>query len=249
MKRFIYIFCAFLFSCDSENINDCIQAEGDIIRREFEVSAFSKIRIEDDVTLIIKEGAEQQVILETGENLLNDVSVTIEGEYLVVRDGNQCNWVRDYGITKAIITSPNITEIRNSSSFDVIGEGVLSFPKLKLVSNTTGGVEDSRKSGDFYLQLNCENIEVEANGFSAFYLTGTTEKASFTFEDEIPRLEAGNLLVDEVRIFQRSANAMIVNPLESIRGTIRGTGNVIAKNRPPIVEVEEYYTGQLLFED
>ena len=42
---------------------------------------------------------------------------------------------------------------------------------------------------------------------------------------------------------------MIINPIESLRGSIRGTGDVISVNRPPIVEVEEYYTGQLLFED
>jgi len=62
-------------------------------------------------------------------------------------------------------------------------------------------------------------------------------------------LEAENLRVNEVRIFQRSANIMIINPVESLRGSIRGTGDVISVNRPPIVEVEEYYTGQLLFED
>ena len=41
---------------------------------------------------------------------------------------------------------------------------------------------------------------------------------------------------------------MIVNPQQSISGELRSTGNVIAKNRPPIVEVEEFYTGRLIFD-
>ena len=37
---------------------------------------------------------------------------------------------------------------------------------------------------------------------------------------------------------------MIVNPQQSISGQIRGTGDVISINEPPIVEVERLYTGQ-----
>ena len=40
-----------------------------------------------------------------------------------------------------------------------------------------------------------------------------------------------------------------VNPLNSIRGEIRGTGDIIAVNRPEIVEVDEFFTGRLIFED
>ena len=42
---------------------------------------------------------------------------------------------------------------------------------------------------------------------------------------------------------------MVVNPIESIRGEIVSVGDVIAKNRPPVVEVEELFMGRLIFED
>jgi hypothetical protein len=41
---------------------------------------------------------------------------------------------------------------------------------------------------------------------------------------------------------------MILYPIQSIKGEIRSSGNVIAKNRPPIVKVETFYTGRLIFE-
>jgi hypothetical protein len=41
---------------------------------------------------------------------------------------------------------------------------------------------------------------------------------------------------------------MFVNPQRSIRGEIRSGGDVIAVFRPPVVEVEEFYTGRLIFE-
>ncbi len=250
MKNCIYLlFVLLLVGCNGENAPDCFQAEGKTMRETMVVPFFSEIRIEDDVSLVIRQGEAQEVIIETGENLLSDVSVEVVDEILVIKDNNRCNFVRDYGITKAIVTTPDLKEIRNSSEFDVVGEGVLSFPFLRLVSNTTEGIEDSRKSGDFTMTINCNDFRIEANGFSGFYIDGFSEKATFAFEDEVPRLEAANLVINDLYVFQRSANKMIVNPINRIRGVIRGTGDVICMNRPPVIDVEEFYTGRLIFED
>jgi len=249
MKKLYYILVFILVACNSENAPNCIQSSGSITTDEVSVSFFSKIRIEDDVSLIIRQGDNQKVLIETGDNLRNDVEVTVLDETLIIKDNNRCNFVRDFGITKAIVTTPNLTEIRNSSEFDVIGEGILNFNTLSLISDTTGNIEDTRKSGDFTMTINCENFSVDANGFSAFYISGFANNASITFQDEIPRFEGRNLEVNDLRIFQRSANVMIVNPIQRIRGSIRGTGDVIAVNRPPEIDVEEFFTGRLLFED
>ncbi len=250
MNKLFFVGLIFLlFSCDSENGWDCIQAAGNPISKEYAVSDFSKIRIEDDVTLYLKQGEAQQVKIETGENLLGDISVSIENNTLVVKNHNNCNLVRDYGITKVFVTVPNITEIRNSSAYDVIGEGVLNFPALTLVSNSSVGPETIRKSGDFYLNIICDEFRVAANGQSVFYITGKAERATLSFADEMPRFEGKEFLINELTVFQRSANKMIVNPIQSIVGKIVATGDIISYNRPPLVDVKELFTGRLLFED
>jgi hypothetical protein len=250
MKKFLFIgFVFLLFSCDSEDSWDCLQAAGDRISKEYVVSEFSKIRIEDDVILYLKQGDSTKIILETGENLLSDISVGVEGNTLVVKDNNDCNLVRDYGITKVFVTVPNLTEIRNSSAFDVIGEGILNFPQLTLVSNTTAGPETIRKSGDFYLNLVCDDFRVSANGQSVFYITGAAEKANLSFADEMPRFEGKDFMINELTVFQRSANKMIVNPQQSIIGKIVATGDIMSHHRPPVVDVKELFTGRLLFVD
>jgi hypothetical protein len=55
-------------------------------------------------------------------------------------------------------------------------------------------------------------------------------------------------MAQNIDIFQRSSNDMIVNPQQTLTGEIRSTGDVILVNTPPIIEVEEFYTGQLIFE-
>jgi hypothetical protein len=206
--------------------------------------------IEDDFELIIRQGTSQQVIVETGVNLWSDIEVTVEDDgVLRFKNYNACNLVREYNVTKAIVTTDTLTEIRNSSAFNVVSEGVLSFPSLYLVSNTTAGVIDPRKSGDFTLEVDCVNLYVAANGQSGFYISGYTENASIGFEDEAPRFEGGNLIIDDLYLVQRSANVMIVNPQDRIRGKIFGVGDVISLNEPPVVSVEEFFTGRLIFQD
>lgn len=250
MKKLLYVLSVLiLLSCNSEDALDCLQSQGQLTRVVKEVPIFLKIRIEDDVSLVIKQGPVQEVIIETGSYLESDVTVKVEGGTLVIKDNNRCNLVRGYGATTAYVTVPNLTEIRNSSEYDVVADGVLQFPNLSLVSNTTGGIEDTRKSGDFTMTVACEVFVVSANGFSGFYITGSSDVAVIAFEDEVPRFEGANFIVQDMRIFHRSTNKMIVHPLQTLRGQIRGVGDVISVTRPPIIEVEEFFTGRLIFQD
>ena len=127
MKKIVYILGLILCcACDSESSNDCFQTAGDIIQQEFTVNAFDKILVNRDVVLIIKQGP-QNIIVETGSNLLNDISVEVVGDRLILTDDNTCNFVRDIGITKVFVTVPNLTEIRCSTQFDISSDGLLGF--------------------------------------------------------------------------------------------------------------------------
>ena len=62
------------------------------------------------------------------------------------------------------------------------------------------------------------------------------------------RFEGENLIAQNVEISHRGSNDMIVNPILSLTGIIRGTGDVIVINQPPLVDVEEIYIGELIFD-
>ncbi len=250
MKKIAYILIILLaISCNSDKGWDCFKSAGNIVTRNFEVGSFSKIRIEGEVALNIKQSEIQTITVESCENLFSNISVTVEGETLVIKDLNKCNLVRDYGLTVANVSVSNLTEIRNSSSFDVKSDGILNFPTLALVSNTTGGIDDVRKGGDFYLNVVCENFSVSANGQSIFYITGKTQNANILLTDEQPRFNGENFIIEDLTFVQRSANKMIVNPIQSIHGIIYGTGDVVAVHRPQLIEVEQRFTGTLIIQD
>jgi hypothetical protein len=236
-----------ILACGSENAGDCFQKAGSIIQLEVSVANFDKILVNRDVELIIEEGATQKIVIETGKNLMNDVSAIVINGRLTLTDENTCNYVRDYGITKVYVTSPNITEIRSSTQYDVSSKGVLTFPSLS-VSSEDYNVPDTFTNGDFRLQIDNDSFRLVFNNISNCFISGQTNNLNITFAAGTSRFDGRNLIAQNVNISNRSSNDMIVNPQQSITGKISGPGNVIAVNQPPTVDVEELYKGRLIFE-
>jgi hypothetical protein len=243
---FRLVLLVLLHSCDSDNALDCLQTAGPTVVQEVEVVDFDKILVNRGVELILKQSEAHKVTIETGSNLLNDIEVTVEGGQLLLTNKNTCNLVRDYGITKVHVESPNITEIRNSSQYTVSSDGLLSYPNLSLFSEDFT-VSTEFTVGDFSLTLESETVEVISNNISIFYLDGAIERLLINFSAGASRFEGAELMADHVEIFHRSSNDITVNPLLSLTGELRSTGDLISLNQPPLVAVEEFYTGRLIF--
>lgn len=247
MKKLIYILVLLIFACNSEDANDCFQTSGDIIQQEVAVLDFERILVNRDIELIISEASDYKITIETGENLLNDVKAEVIENRLVLTDNNTCNYVRDYGITKIYVEAPNLIEIRNSSQYEVSSSGTLTYPNLSLIS------EDFNENveftvGDFRLTVSNEDLDIISNNISSFYINGNTENLFVGFFAGSGRFEGENLVAQNVELNHRGSNDMIVNPIQSLTGELRGTGDVIAVNQPPLVEVEEIYIGELIFD-
>lgn len=248
MKKIVFILTVFVFlSCDSDSASDCLQTEGTIVQQEVDVTSFDKILVNRDVELIVKQGIDYEVVIETGENLMNDVEVRVIDNELQLTDNNTCNYVRDYGVTRVFVTAPNITEIRNSSQYEVSSSGVLNFSRIKLIS------EDFNESGsftvgDFRMQVNSDDLLIVSNNISSFYISGQVEDLFIGFYSGAGRFHGESLTAQNVDVFHRGSNDMFVNPQQSLIGELRGTGNLISLNQPPIVDVDQLYIGQLFFQ-
>ncbi len=238
-----------LFSCNTENAPDCLQNSGDLVRVEVSLPEFDKITVFEKVALVLKQGTEQKVEIETGEFLLEEVSARVEGDRLIVRNDNGCNLFREYGLTTVYVTAPNITEIRSSTGLLISSDGTLSYPNLNLLSESFLNPETETTDGSFDLDLNATNVSVVVNGIAYFKLSGTAENLNLNIAAGDSRIEAENLVTQNVNVNHRGTNDMLVNPQLALRGIIRGTGDVISFNRPATVAVEEIFNGRLVFRE
>jgi hypothetical protein len=110
-----------------------------------------------------------------------------------------------------------------------------------------GDGEKGAGTGDFLLNVNNDYLHIESNNVSRFYLSGQTNQANLFFSFGDGRIEAQNLIAQTITVYHRGSNDMIVNPIQSISGTMNSTGNIILKNVPSVVDVQQLFSGHVIY--
>lgn len=247
MKKLLLLISFLLIvGCNSDKGWNCVQTSGSSVEQEIPLPEFDKILVWDKIKFFIQQGNEQKIVVKTGKNLLHNIHLSVENSRLEIRNENTCNWFRDYENVEVYVTSPNISEIRSSTGYEIESIGILRYASLVLVSEDS--VDAYHTDGDFNLTLDVEELKIVANGRSAFTLSGKAQKADFGLYSGDGRIYAENLIVEDINFFHRSTGPIVVNPQQSLKGKIVSLGDVISKNQPEIVEVEELYRGRLIFE-
>ena len=242
-KVITVLFLLFFASCGISE--DCIKSAGNVTTKEIPVTAFENIYVYPGVALVITQGAEYAVTVEAGDNFIDEVSVAVADNSLTVKDRSGCNWVRDYGQITVHVTAPNLVEIYSNTEQTIRSNGVLTYPILRLNSlDFFGGVG----TGDFVLEVDNSQLVIQSSNVSAFFISGRSNQMLLNFYNGNGRFEGENFLADEIVVFHRGANDMIVHPINALKGDIYSTGNLISKTHPPIVEVIEHYNGRLIFD-
>lgn len=247
MKKILSFFVLMLMVSCTEPGN-CWKSSGDPAVRSLDVSQtpFLQIEINPGIGLILKQGPEYAVEIRSGENIIDDIQAKVSNGKLIVKDESGCNFSRAYGQTVVHVTAPNLEEIYSNSDQEVRSEGVLSFVMLRLYSmDFFGGVG----TGDFHLQVDNSQLVVQSNHVSAFYITGHTNQLLLHFYNGIGRFEGADFLAEDIEIFHRGSNDMIVHPVQTLRGDIFSTGDVISVSHPlNPPTVNEHYSGRLIFQ-
>ena len=241
----IVVFCSLILVTSCGISEDCFKGNGNQITQTFPLENFTKIKVYDGVGLVVKEGPNYEVKVVTSDNIIDDLDVKLNSDMLIVKDNSTCNIARDYGQTTVYVTAPNLTEIHSKTDQDIRSDGVLNYADLKLFSID---ISDGAGTGDFRLTLNCTNFYVESNNVSNFYITGFCENANIAFFWGDGIFYGENLVANNITFYHRGSNDVILFPINSISGDIYSTGNVVLKNRPLEVLINENFRGKVLFD-
>ncbi|MCG2609916.1 DUF2807 domain-containing protein [Flavobacterium sp. SM15] len=246
MIRKLFFYCAaglMLISCTSDLVPDCYREPGTTISRIDELSFFNQINVGEGVNLVLKQGSVQEVKVETGENIIGEVTTEVTDGVLLLKNNMKCS----LGTTtpaRITVTAPDITKIYSESQYDVVSDGILNFPGLTLQQGLFG----KTASGLFVLDVNSQNLVIENNNASVFRIKGMTTNLYVSFYSGEARFEGQELEVENAKIFQRSSNDIILKPNNKIEGDIYSNGNVILLNYPAVVNVIQHYTGHLIYQ-
>jgi Putative auto-transporter adhesin, head GIN domain len=242
MKKIALLFLILIFGCSKPS--ECIESTGNIISKEFPAASFDKIKVFRGISLVITQGNTQKIEVKTGENLMPDIDVKVEDNTLILKDNTTCNWVRDYGQTTIYVTTPTLTDIICKTEKPISSNGILTFPILRFnsIDLTEGG-----GIGDFNFQIDNNQLVIESNNASNFYVAGKTKDFQANFYEGNGRIEAANLFADNINVFHRGSNDMILNPQIKMTGKMYSTGDIICKNPNVINEVIALFQGRVIF--
>lgn len=243
---FLIIIITIFLGCDSSDSGLCFENLEATAQKNIEVPVFTEVQTGRNIVLVVKSDTVQKVKIQAPEAVVDDVEIEVRDGRLFLEDNRRCDFFRESDATIITISTPNLTVIRNASQYEVRSDGVLNFESLVLISDDNENAEFS--SGDFRLELALESLQVVSNNISSFFLSGTAEHANFGIFSGAGRLEAEDFLVNDIFIFHRGSNEMIIHPINSLKGTIFSVGDVVSKNTPEIIDVEELFSGRLRFE-
>lgn len=229
--------------CNSDNAPECFKKAGKTISYEIAVPEFNAIHVGPGVEVVIKQGTERKIEIQTGENLKGAVSAKVLNNELLLTNDTGCNWVRGYKTTTIYITAPYLDKIYSASQFSVKSDGVLNYPSLTLQS----GLISETASGIFELNIDSQNLTIDDNQSAYYIISGKVENLNINFYAGDSRFEGTDLIAQKIKVFQRSSNDIIANPQLEVTGKIYSTGNLVLKNHPPLVDVEQLYTGKIIY--
>ena len=232
---------------------DCFKGNGNLITKTFPLEGFTKIKVYSGIELVVKEDANYEVKIITSDNIIDNLDVKLNGDLLVIKDNSSCNIARDYGQTKVYITIPNGSispliselELHSKTEQKVQSDGILHSPIVRLFSIGDDG--DEAGTGDFIIQVDNGQLVVESNTVSNYYIKGNCNQMLLNFYFGDGRFYGDNLFAQSIIVYHRGSNDMFVYPIQKIEGIINATGNVVLKNVPPIVDVEEVFRGRLIY--
>lgn len=239
----IWIFC----SCDIEATKDCWQSRGETETRSYDVSDLERITIRENIRLEITYGNEDRLEAKGGKTHLDQLNMKQDGESYEFSAEDLCkSGFPEAPIALKLYTS-KLKHIRNSSQFNVTSTNTLRLKTLTLIAEEFNDSE-ALNLGSFQLNVDSEHINITGTGISNFEVSGETEVFNFGTYSGSGSILSRHLTAKVVTFHHRSFSDAIVNPSEVLRGKILSTGNLISIKKPPVIEVEELYTGRLIFE-
>lgn len=246
-KTLPYFISLLVLTCNNDNAFDCLQTNGNITVQDYTIDSFNQIIVNENIELVVIDGEDYSLKIETGINLISDISFTLSQGILTLNDNNSCNLLRAYAPTRITVTTPTLKKIISNTQYVISSQGILSYPNLELVSDNFS--EGLISVGDFNLEVESQTLNIISNNLSQFFISGSTENLFIGFYSGTTSFFGANLIAQEVNVFHRSSHNIIIHPVHSLSGELLGTGDLISMNTPDIIDITELYIGSLVFLD
>jgi hypothetical protein len=155
----------FIQSCKKENMCDCIKRTGSIITESRQLSGFDRVTVQDNLNVFITQDSVFKVEVEAGENIVPLIKTEVEGNTLVIKNDNRCNWTRSYDKPfNVYVSMPLINYVTSEGTGKITGTNTVTN-KLEV---------ETKNSGDIEFTVNNPRVITHMFGYGDVILHGET---------------------------------------------------------------------------
>lgn len=198
---------------------------GNITNETRNVGAFFELDIEGAYEIVLQEGTNPLVAIETDENLHQYIETTIDGKTLRIRDVEK---VEPSEYIRLLVSYQHIDEIRLGGAAKISNQGRLNTDELKIRVDGAGLLD---------LSLQAKELDLQLDGAGAVNLSGTVNKQRLELSG------AGNVNAFELQSKDCDINlsgfgSAQVFVTDNLNAEVSGVGSIRFKGDPRNIKRE-----------
>ena len=219
MKTSIGITLAILIlgisSCYYDNM-ESIYGNGDVISEERMIEDFSGLKVSSGIDVIMRQGDNISLLLETDENLHEAIKTEVIDKTLKIYTLKKIRKARSM---KVYLIYKDLNEIKVSSAGDVRGENTLRTERIRI---------DLSSAGDLKLDLEADEVNCDISSSGDARLSGSTNLLDADLSSA-GDLYAFELIARECRVSCSSAGDARVHATEKLELRCSSAGSIYYK--------------------
>ncbi len=246
MKKLFILTILLLLLNSCVNCNTVFPA-GDIVSEVRSVNYFEKISVSSGIQLIVYNG-EQDVLVETYENIVSYVETYVRNNCLYIQPQNHISFVGNARI-KVYVTAELIESVHAAGGAKVYIHSILKSDKLSL-SGSGGAGFDCEKYGEIEcsrlfvdisgggkadLYVECDYLDAKAGGGAKLNIEGYAEVVDLNVSGG-GKMEAYYLDVTEMFAKMSGGAYAEVNVTDYLSANLSGGSKIYYKGNPRIDE-------------
>lgn len=207
-KAMVAIVVSILFASCGFDIRT-VDGDGNVVKKEIPVTGnFNSVSVERDLEVILVQGSQPSVTLETDQNLVEHIKIEVKGHELkITSDANL-----DSDMKRVTVVMPTVESLSTSSSAKITANGVIKGDSMSFSSSSGSNINLAIEAN----KLECEtssgsNISVSgrANNLDAGSSSGghIDAKALKAENVEANASSGGSIIVDAVKHLSADASS------------------------------------------
>jgi Putative auto-transporter adhesin, head GIN domain len=215
------LLCLSLVSCTLAQRG--VKGSGTVTTENRPVSDFSKLELSGVFNVVIAQGSENKVSVETDDNLQELVTIENNGSTLIAKNKRGSRFRKSTKMN-VYITYKNITDIKNTLVGNLSSSNLLAQSSFNYKSSAVGNT-------DLKLEVSTLNIDISTVGNTKIEGKATTCDLN---NSSVGNYIAGNLIVEEMALH----NSAVGNTTYHAKKVTKRTGSPVGKSTNKYTDAE-----------